>query len=171
MVPEQRILLLSHLHGAAAILPITTPVSSSLPLHPPPPLLLSLSLTPILISLITPHPHPHPPIKAPTYLRNQHLIPRRHARRDPPPLLIQPPRPHRQHLRLVQLPDAALRQEDPARRFRLRFDALYEDAVEERGEGFDRFEGGGLGGGVRWLVAVGGRGMGGVGLGSFTMVA
>lgn len=153
VVPEQRILLLSHLHGAAAILPITTLVSTSLffilhfPFpHPRPPA----------------SPHYHPPVKAPTYLRNQHLIPRRHARRDPPPLLVQPPGPHRQHLRLVQLLDAALRQEDAARRLRLRFDALHENTVEERGEGFDRFEGGGL----RVLVSCGGgNGDGGWGWG------
>ena len=140
MVPKQRILLISNLPPASTILPT--------PLTLLPPSLSSPLTSPSTLQPQAPIPNPVtlplPSIRI-TYLRNQHLIPRRHARRNPLPLLIQPPRPYSKHLRLIKLFDAALRQKDTTCGFCLGFYALHEDAVEEGGEGFDGFEGGRLG--------------------------
>jgi len=73
-----------------------------------------------------------------TYLGNQNPITRRDTHGCPLSILVQPARPDGQHLRLVELLDARLGQEDAARRLCLGLDALHEHAVEEGDKAADR---------------------------------
>ena len=91
--------------------------------------------------------NPGNPKKDQTYLRNQHSIPSLNTTGDPLPILIQTTWSNSQDLRLIQLFDGGLGQEDAGCGLGLGFDALHEDAVEEWCEGADGFEGGGLCGG------------------------
>jgi hypothetical protein len=79
-----------------------------------------------------------------THLWDQNLISDCHAARDSLAILIQAAGPDGQNPRLVKLLDARLREEDAGRSTGFSLNALDEDAVEQRGEGLDRFECGGL---------------------------
>ena len=65
-----------------------------------------------------------------SYLRYQDFVPRRNARRNPFALSVQSTRSHSEHFGLVELLDAAFRQEDAAGGFGFGFDSLHKDAVE-----------------------------------------
>lgn len=93
------------------------------------------------------------PSRKATYLRDQHPVPRRDAHGQPVALLVEQARADGQDLGLVELLDARLGQEDAAGGLGLGLDALHEHAVEERHEGADGADRGGLWG-VLLLVAV-----------------
>lgn len=123
----------------------------------PPPLVSSLSSSPPPSPSSSPSSSPSipPPLPKkkkhkvkpnPTYLRNQHSIPSLNPTSDPVPILIQSAGAHSQHLRLIQLLDGRLGQEDARGGLGLGFYALHQHPVEQGGERLDRFEGGGLGG-------------------------
>lgn len=97
---------------------------------------------------------------AQTHLRNQDPVSHRHAHRQALPLFIYPAGADGQDFGLVELLLRRLGDEDAAGGLGLGFEPLHEDAVEEGGDGFDGFDGGGLGWGVL-LAAVMGR-LGGV---------
>lgn len=157
MVAEEGIFFLADLDGAAAELreSLVSPTIDlyTLPsyhLYPNFDILLSsnTSRTPLnssllfLSQLFPSSSSPTTNDKEPTYLRNQHLITRLHAGRDPLSLLINRARAHGQHLRLVEVLDGGLGQENAACGLGLGLYALHQDAVEERGDGADGLEGG-----------------------------
>lgn len=164
MVSEQRVFLFADFDLAAAELYAMCQPLSAIPSTSPFPAPCHAT--------VAPHPLPHPQSNPssstftntlsskPTHLRNQHLIPRRNAHGQAVPLLIHHPGPDGQHVRLVQLLDRAVREEDAAGGFSVGFDALDEHAVEQRRERADGFEGGGLDGGEGGLAMGRGRGWG-----------
>jgi hypothetical protein len=79
-------------------------------------------------------------LHARTHLRNQNLITSSNTHSYPLAILVQSAGSHGQNLGLVQLLDGGLGQEDAAGGLRLGFDALDQDAVEERCEGADGFQ-------------------------------
>lgn len=99
--------------------------------------------------------------RAAAILRDKHLVADRHARRNALAVPVERAGAHGYDFSFVELLDGGLGQEDAGCGFGFGFEALHEDAVEERGDGADGFYGG-LGG-VRWLVMLGdelGRGLG-----------
>lgn len=105
--------------------------------------------------------HQPPPDKTgrATHLRNQNLITRRNAHRNPLAITIKQARADGKDFRLVLLLDGCFGEEDARGGFGFGFYALDEDAVEEGGEAFDVADeglwfvswGSGVGGGVRGL--------------------
>lgn len=94
--------------------------------------------------------------RAPAVLRDQHLVAGLHRALDPLALPVEPARADGEHLRLVELLDGRLWQEDAARRLGLGLDALHEHPVEQRGNGADGLECGRLEGGGDQRESLGG---------------
>jgi hypothetical protein len=78
------------------------------------------------------------------YRRNQHPIASLNARLHDLALLVETARANGQDSRLVQLLDGRLWEEDAAGGLGFGLDALDEDAVQERRQGLDGLESGGL---------------------------
>jgi len=81
---------------------------------------------------------------AATVLRDQNLVAFRHAHGYSLSILVESAGSHGQNLCLVQLLDAALREEDSTGRSRLGLHSLDQDTVQQRNEGSDALECGGL---------------------------
>lgn len=81
----------------------------------------------------------------PTHLRYQHLVPSNHAHRNPVPLLVHHTGTNSQHIRLVQLLDSGLGEENSTSSLRVGLYSLYENTVEEGRKRADGLEGGCLG--------------------------
>lgn len=80
--------------------------------------------------------------RATTELRNENLVAALDAHGYSLAILVHQTRANCQHLCLVKLLDCAVGKEDAAGGLGLSFDALHQDAVEERCEGLDGLEGG-----------------------------
>ena len=79
-----------------------------------------------------------------TYLGNQHAVANDHAHGQAVALLVESTGSDSQDLGLVELLDARLGQEDAAGSLGIGLDALDEDAIQQRSEGADGADGGGL---------------------------
>jgi hypothetical protein len=141
IIAEKRILLLSDLDWGTAILILVSSIQLLIHLQTSISFISSVIFPPIHPGLHVIQPEP---TKSQTHLRNQNLITRCNTRCDSLALLIEATRSNGKHTRLIELLDAALWEEDAAGGLGLGLDALDEHAVEERGEGLDGFECGGL---------------------------
>lgn len=125
-IPEQSVLLLANLDGAATELQKTRIVS----------IIPRMGYT----SVFQYNPIPRPRQQA-THLRNQHLVTRSHTHGDLVAILVQSTRSNSEDLGLVDFLHAALREEDAGGGLGLRLDALDQDTVQKRNKVLDVAEG------------------------------